>query len=113
MLRHIEYLTDTIELRFGQSVRYTGRVAHDATSALLYFVTDEDAEVISVDLYAYGLSTPQGHIWIKDWSEHAGIANQLVGMEVLEYKATATVGPFSSPAHLVKVPDKQSQDDAF
>lgn len=109
MLQHIDYLTSTTTLQFGQSVHLAGRVAHDATSALLYFVTDEDTEVISIDLYAQGLATPQDHLWIKDWSEHAGIASQLVDLGVVEHRATVSVGPFGSPAHMVKVLTTKSQ----
>lgn len=110
MLRHIEYLTRTISLRFGESVYLTGRVAHDKTNALLYFVTDEDAEVLSIDLHAYGLGTPQDHVWIKDWSEHAGVTNQLANLGVVQHKATAHVGPFESPANMVKIPTIHDQE---
>lgn len=102
MLQSLDFLASTISLRFGQSVQLAGRVARDSTNALLYFVTDEDAEVISVDLQAYGLNTPQDHIWIKDLSEHAGVASQLVDLGVVVHKATVCVGPFDSPAHMVK-----------
>jgi|SRR5699024_604562 len=109
MLQHIEYLTHTISLRFGESVHLAGTVAHDETNALLFFVTDEDTEVLSIDLDTYGLSTPQGHVWIKDWSEHAGVTSQLASLGVVEHKATAHVGPFESPAHMVKILTTQGQ----
>lgn len=110
MLQPIEYLTHIISLRFGESVHLAGTVAHDETNALLLFVTDEDAEVLSIDLDAYGLSTPQDHVWIKDWSEHAGVTSQLANLGIVQHKGTAHVGPFDSPAHLVEVRPVQAQE---
>jgi len=103
MSQHINFLTADMEIRFGESVRLAGRVAHDAINAVLYFVTDDDAEVLNIDLDAYGYSTPQNHVWIKDWSEHAGVAGQLAKLDGITHKATTVVGPFDSPAHLLEI----------
>lgn len=103
MLQQIHYLTSHITLYFGEEVHLTGRVAYDQGGGLLYFVTDEDSEVLSINLDVYGLTTPPGHAWIKDWSEHAGIAKQLITGHTVSYKQTALVGPFDSPAHLVQI----------
>jgi len=39
-----------------------------------------------VSLKTYGLTTPVGHVWVKDWSEHAGLTNQLINLQVVTYK---------------------------
>lgn len=103
MSQQIHYLTSLITLYFGEEVHFAGRVIYDGNSGLLYFVTGEDSEVLSVNLEAYGLTTPPGHAWIKDWSEHAGVASQLISLKAVAYRQTVLVGPFDSPAHLVQI----------
>lgn len=103
MSQQIHYLTTLITLYFGEKVRYVGRVTYGGANGLLYFVADEDNEVLSVNLEAYGLTTPPGHAWIKDWSEHSGVTSQLINVQAVTHKQTALVGPFDSPAHLVQV----------
>lgn len=101
MLQQNHYVTDSISVCFCESTYLTGQIAHDETSALLYFVIDEDAEVLSIDLDAYGLSAPQSQGWIKI-GEHTGVANQLIDLHFLSYKATAFVGPSSHQRNLLK-----------
>jgi len=101
MLHQPIYLTDETSLRFGQDVQLTGYLAYDHHRSLLYLITEEGYEVLSVNLLAYGLPTPPGGVWIKDWSEHAGLTAQLISLQVATYDKTALVGPFESPAHLV------------
>lgn len=103
MLQQPQYLTNHISLQFGEHVHLGGYVSYDQPRNLLYFITDEDSEVLSVNLEAYGLTTPTGRVWIKDWSEHAGVTAQLISLGAVLYEATARVGPFDSPAHLVNV----------
>src|SRR5690625_3339124 len=78
-------------------------------SGLLYFITDEGYEVLSVVLEAYGFVAPLGCVWIKDWSEHTGVTEQLVSLGVVSYEKTVRVGPFNSPAHLVSVLPSQAK----
>lgn len=103
MLQATQYLTETITLRFGTHVMITGAVAYDPTLKVLCFETDEDHEVLNVNLDSYGLVAPPGSIWIKDWSEHAGVADQLIELGAVGHITTVSVGPFDSPAHLVEI----------
>lgn len=104
----IDYLATSVTLHFGEAVRTTGQVGYDAARQLLLFITTEDTEVLSVNLETYGLTTPAWHVWVKDWSEHTGLTNQLTNLQIATYKITAEVGPFNSPAHLVEITPSDS-----
>lgn len=39
--------------------------------------TDEGPERLSINLGAYGNTPPEGHIWVKDYSEHEGMAEAI------------------------------------
>jgi len=103
MFQQPKYLTDLTTLKFGTEVELTGYLAYDQHRHLLYLITDEGHEVLSTNLEVYGLPTPPGYAWIKDWSEHAGLADQLVSLQVATYDTTMHVGPFASPAHLLQL----------
>lgn len=60
MLHQPIYLTDETSLRFGQDVQLTGYLAYDHHRSLLYLITEEGYEVLSVNLLAYGLPTLPG-----------------------------------------------------
>ena len=51
----------------------------NGTDALLI-----DDEVMSINLQAYGLVPPAGFIYVKDYSEHEGLADALVAAGVVE-----------------------------
>ena len=108
MVQQPEYLTNYISLQFGEEVRLGGYVAYDQPRNLLYFITDEGSEVLNVNLEAYGLVTPPGYVWIKDWSEHTGVTVQLISLGAVLYEESALVGPFRSAAHLVRVAPQQT-----
>lgn len=103
MTQQFTTLNNNLTLWFGESVQLTGEVVHDQDNAMLYLVTHEDSEALSINLDQYGLTTPAGHVWIKNWSEHTGVATQLLNRGVVTHAATATVGPFNSPADLVQI----------
>lgn len=96
-------LSESLTLHFGDSVELTGEVVYDQENTMLYLVTDEDSEVLNINLDQYGLPTPSGHIWIKDWSEHTGLTAQLVAHGLVTREGLTTVGPFDSQAVLVKI----------
>jgi len=96
-------LSESLTLQFGDSVQLTGEVVYDQDNTMLYLVTDEDSEVLNINLDQYNLPTPSGHIWIKDWSEHTGLTAQLVAHGIVTREGQTTVGPFESPAMLVKI----------
>lgn len=79
-----------------------GDVHYDSTLQLLELISSAtgDSEVLSVDLVASGYVAIPGQVWIKDWSEHAGLAHALVEAGVIMTVHHVTVGPFSSKAYL-------------
>lgn len=94
--------SETVTLTFP-SLTLTGILRHDDDHRQLLLWTDEGPERVSVNLSAYGLEAPAGHVFVKDWSEHRGLAKSLVDQGLGQIVETVTVGPFDSPAHLVKV----------
>ena len=56
-------------------------------------------EVLSTSLRAYGYIEFPGEVFIKDWSEHSGLAAALVDAGAGEITETLTVGPFDSRAY--------------
>src|SRR5258708_6588209 len=61
------------------------------------------SQIVSVNLAAYGLVPPAGHVYIKDWSENEGLVDVLVDADVVIVIQKIEVGQFRSRAFLVKV----------
>src|SRR5699024_12701177 len=61
---------------------------------------------LSTDLSVYGYVAEPGQVFIKDWSEHAGLADALVLARVVSPLESLRVGPFSSRAYRVRVLDE-------
>lgn len=85
-------------------VTLTGEVRYDPRRDLLEIHYDDgETEVLSLDLTDYGLVAPPGTVWIKDWTEHVGLADALVMAGVVAPVGSLGVGPFFSRAYLVRV----------
>lgn len=84
---------------------YSGVLRHDDEQRALVFVDDQEPvpETLSVSLAAYGLEAPEGHVYIKDWSEHSGLADSLQEHGSVRKVSSVEVGPFDSTAWLVRV----------
>jgi len=80
-----------------------GSVEHDDDQRALVLMTDEGPETLSVNLAAYGVAAPAGHVHIKDWSEGEGVAASLAASGLVEEVSDLRVGPFDSRAVLVRV----------
>lgn len=85
------------------AIDLTGTLEHDDDQRQLTLWTDEGAEDISVGLASYGHVAPSGHVYIKDWSEHHGLASTMETQGLVRIVETVHVGPFSTQAHLVEV----------
>lgn len=79
-----------------------GEIRYFRSSSMLELIssTTGDSEVLSVDLVSHGYVATSGQVWIKDWSEHAGLAHALVEAGVITTIHHVTVGPFGSKAYL-------------
>lgn len=74
----------------------------DGSLALQLF-TDEGPETLTVNLIAYGLTAPPGHVFVPDYSEHAGLPAALAAAGVAVPVEAITFGPFDTAAVLMKV----------
>lgn len=85
------------------AIELTGSLHHDDKHRTLTLMTDEGPERVSVNLEAYGLVAEPGHVFIKDWSEHSGLAASMQRAELGRIVRSVVVGPFSSTAYEVEV----------
>src|SRR5690606_1071240 len=78
----------------------------DGSTALVAESVDEDGmpdiETMSTNLSFYGLNPPDGHVYIKDYSEHEGLAIELSERGMVEIIEPIRFGPFGH-GYLVKV----------
>ena len=70
----------------------------DGTPALGLRYSDGEEEIISTNLGGYGLTPRPGAVWIKDYSEGAGLAKALEEAQVGAIVGRATFGPFNTTA---------------
>jgi len=88
------------------AITITGDVVFDGTRRSLILIDAEQAgyEVMSINFDAYNLR-PAGEdrVFIKDWSEHTGVAKSLEAAGVVEITRALNVGPFRSRAYEVRV----------
>ena len=84
-------------------IKLAGTLHHDDAQRTLVLLTDEGPERISVNLEAYGLVAGPGRVFVKDWSEHAGLAERLQEAGLVRTVRSVAVGPFACTAHEVEV----------
>lgn len=80
-------------------LQLSGRLVHDRAHGVLELITEEGPERLSANLMAYGLVAGPGCVWIKDWSEHEGLAHGLADQGLVELVGQMRVGPFASKAY--------------
>ncbi|WP_224280239.1 hypothetical protein [Nocardioides lacusdianchii] len=88
----------------------TGVLEHDRAGRELVLVTDEGPEWLSIQLTQYGLIPEPGNVFIKDWSEHSGLAGRMAGQGLVTIVSSVNVGPFSSRAFEVTPVATEHQD---
>lgn len=87
----------------GGAISLTGDLVHHEDHRALELVTEEGPERLSTDLSAYGLLPAEGNVFVKDWSEHAGVADSLVLAGLARRTREVEVGPFGSTAYELEV----------
>ncbi|MCB5281112.1 hypothetical protein [Arthrobacter sp. ES1] len=82
-----------------------GEVLYFADKSALVLMNDEHGgmERLSVNLEAYGLQPKPGHVFIKDWSEGAGVAASLADAGLVELVEKYAVGQFASTAYEARI----------
>lgn len=93
---------DGVTVDFGP-LELTGSLLHDRDHDMLKLIDDEGGEHLATSLRAYGLVPAPGNVFIKDWSEHAGLADRLEAQGLVKKVRELSVGPFSSTAYEVEV----------
>lgn len=93
---------DGVTLDFGH-IELTGSLVHDPGRELLELITDEGPERLATNLRGYGLVPAPGNVFVKDWSEHAGLTDSLVAQGLAKKVRQVAVGPFDSTAYEVEL----------
>ena len=76
----------------------------DGQTALLFAPdTGEPAWALSTNLAGHGLHAPDGHVFVKGYSEHEGLAKELERLEVATPVQEVTFGPYSTTATLMQL----------
>lgn len=103
-------LIDTLDARYVHMKNAQVRLEKytDGSLALVAEDVDEDGipnhETFSVNLSGYKMYPPEGHVYIKDYSEHEGLAKALADLGLVELVKRVRFGPFGT-ALLVKISD--------
>lgn len=97
-------LQEHVELRL-EHVTLTGTVEYDPSqNALTIMCPDTDeSEVLTVDLTQYGYVAFPGEVFVKDWSEHSGLAGAIQAAGIATVVEQITVGPFESTAYRIRL----------
>lgn len=81
----------------------------DGSLALLATAEDEDGypdeNVFSLNLSAYDMHPPEGHVYIRSDAEYQGVTDALIELGLAVSKKAFTFGPYRSKADLVKLSD--------
>jgi hypothetical protein len=87
------------------AVTITGEVLYYVEQNALVLMDEQTGaqERLSVNLEAYGLQPKPGHIFIKGWSEGAGVAESLADAGLVELVEKYAVGQFESTAYEARV----------
>jgi hypothetical protein len=87
------------------AVTISGEVLYFAEENVLVLMDEQTGgrERLSTNLGAYGLTPKPGHVFIKDWSEHAGVAASLADAGLVELTEKYAVGQFESTAYEARV----------
>jgi hypothetical protein len=105
-----------LTLTFGDDAQFTGDLLWLPETRALVFDSEDDPEVLTVNLAAYGFETPEGHVTIAAWN-YAGIPEQLEAAGIAAAVDLHIVGPFGGLAYVLRVltdaiPEEGSDADA-
>ena len=92
-----------VAVDFGNDFVLTGELQYDPAHRDLVLYTDEGPEHISTQLTNYDLTAAEGCVFIKDWSEHSGLAGRLFRDGLVDPVHSVRVGPFAATAIEVRI----------
>ena len=99
---HVELLLEHVTL--------TGAVEHDPSHNGLTITCPDtgNSEVLTIDLTSYGNVAFPGEVFVKDWSEHQGLAAALEQAGIGTISTAIIVGPFASTAYRMRLTGQEA-----
>lgn len=90
------------------SLDRAGEIRYDNRQHALVLVDHATAEeeVLTVNLLSSGYVADPGEVFVKDWSEHSGLAAALVAARVAKHVESLRVGPHRATAHRLRIIDE-------
>lgn len=90
------------------SLDRVGEIRYDNRQHALVLVDPATAEeeVLTVNLLSSGYVADPGEVFVKDWSEHSGLAAALVAARVAKHVESLRVGPHGATAHRLRIIDE-------
>lgn len=87
------------------SLDRAGEIRYDAQQHALALInpTTGEEEVLTLSLLSSGYVAEPGEVFVKDWSEHSGLAAALVAARVANHVESVRVGPHGATAHRLQV----------
>lgn len=68
----------TVKMKYGEPIVGTIRTAQYGDGSLAVQIWDgEGPETLSINLISYGLRAPEGHMFVKNYSEHEGLPDAI------------------------------------
>lgn len=90
------------------SLDRAGEIRHDSRQHALLLIdsTTGEEEVLTLNLLSSGYVAEPGEVFVKDWSEHSGLAAALVAARVAYHVESLRVGPHGATAHRLRIVDE-------
>lgn len=97
-------LRDHAVLTFNDIV-LEGRIEYDRSQHSLAIANPDtgEEEVLTINLLTSGYVAFPGEVFVKDWSEHSGLAAELEQAGIAEVVETVVVGPHQQRAYRMRV----------
>lgn len=90
------------------SLDRAGEIRYDSRQHALVLIdpTTAEEEVLTMNLLSSGYVAEPGEVFVKDWTEHSGLAAALVAARVANHIESLRVGPHGATAHRLRVLDE-------
>ncbi|MGO2616102.1 hypothetical protein [Arthrobacter rhombi] len=90
------------------SLDRAGEIRYDSRQHALVLIdpTTGEEELLTLNLLSSGYVAGPGEVFVKDWSEHSGLAAALVATRVVNHIESLRVGPHGVTAHRLQIVDE-------
>lgn len=87
------------------SLDRAGEIRYDSRQHALVLIdpTTAEEEVLTMNLLSSGYVAEPGEVFVKDWTEHSGLAAALVAARVATHVESLRVGPHGATAHRLQI----------